>query len=141
MALYKASDNSIHDDMGGAALPLFQEHLGPYVEISEQEAEQLRAQNNPVDFRTPLLESIRSAREIMLNRFAGIGLVALADGDTATVEAIKVARTGLLNLTTAPGVAEATTEQELKTAVYAAYLKVVQAAPANLKNAFYAFDL
>ena len=44
MALYKASDNSIHDDMGGAALPLFQEHLGPYVEISEQEAEQLAMQ-------------------------------------------------------------------------------------------------
>lgn len=141
MALYKASDNSIHDDMGGAALPLFQEHLGPYVEISEQEAEQLRAQNNPVDFRTPLLESIRSAREIMLNRFAGIGLVALADGDTATVEAIKVARAGLLNLTTAPGVAEAADEATLKVALYSEYVRIRNAAPDNLKNAFSAFDL
>ena len=48
MALYKDKNNGIHDDMDGAALPLFPEHLGPFTLITEEEATSLLPQSIPL---------------------------------------------------------------------------------------------
>jgi len=45
------------------------------------------------------LNQIRIAREVILNRLAGIALAANLGGDTATAQAYLAVRTGLLNIT------------------------------------------
>lgn len=134
MALYKDKDNGIHDDMGGAALQFFPEHLAPYTLITDEEAEALRP-TKPWS-SDPLLNRARSIREECLNRLAGIGLIALADGDSATVYAVKTARQSLLDITDLPAVKAATNDDELTVAITAAYADIVAACAVGLRSVF-----
>lgn len=45
MALYKDKNGDLHDDMGGAARQHFPEQFGPYVQVTDVEAESIRAAN------------------------------------------------------------------------------------------------
>lgn len=83
-----------------------------------------------------LLYRARALREECLNRLAGIGLIALADGDSATVAAVKTARQSLLDITNLPAVKAATNNAELTVAITAAYAAIVAACPVGLRSAF-----
>lgn len=85
---------------------------------------------------TDYLTEVRAVREGVLNRISGIGLAALFSENTSLVTAVLAARTALLNITTAPGVVDATNFTELKTAIVAAQLAIVAAAPSELRTAF-----
>ena len=87
------------------------------------------------------LWKLREARELVLNRLAGIGFAAFAGGDTATVNACLAARLSLLAMTTLPAVTAATDEQQLLAALFAAYMDIVAAAPPQLVGAFAQFNL
>lgn len=79
---------------------------------------------------------VRSLREPILNRLPGIGMAAMAMGDSATLEAVLSARTALLAITEAPGVSEAENLDSLKGAVLAEYRRIVAAAPHAVKTSF-----
>lgn len=89
----------------------------------------------------PLINVVRSARNICLDRLMGIAFAADKSGDAATVAACLTARTELLNITTAPGVTTATDDAGLKAALVSAYAAIVGAAPESLRNAFADFNL
>jgi hypothetical protein len=87
------------------------------------------------------LSTVRATREEILNRISGIGFAALAGGDTATSDAVVIARQALLDITKTPAVLAATDADSLKAAVIAAYRGIVAAAPANIRSAFNAVSL
>lgn len=87
------------------------------------------------------LDAVRSAREVVLNRLAGIGFAAMASGDAATVQKALDARAALLAITTAPAVAVATDEAGLEAALATTYDSIVQAAGPGLIKAFQDFRL
>lgn len=89
----------------------------------------------------PILAKVREAREVVLNRLAGIGLAASAGGDSATLHACLAARTSLLNITTDAGVKAATDDASLTAALMKAYGAIVAAAPASAHKAFAEFSL
>jgi hypothetical protein len=87
------------------------------------------------------LNTVRELREEILNRISGIGFAALAKGDTATAQAVVVARQALLDITKSPAVLAATDADSLKLAVIATYRAIVVAAPAPVRSAFNAVSL
>lgn len=91
--------------------------------------------------RNPLLNKVREAREIALNRLMGIAFAAQRAGDTATIDACLVAREGLLGMTATPAVLAATSDAELSAALVAVYAGIVGVAPANIVSAFAGFNL
>ena len=114
---------------------------GLIVEVLPSDNPQVIAFLNPQWSRNPLLNKVRDAREIALNRLMGIGFAAKESNDAETVAAVLAARQGLLNITSAPGVATATNDAELGGALVAAYSSIVAAAPANVVSAFAGFNL
>lgn len=87
------------------------------------------------------LDIVRSIREDVLNRLAGIGFAAMATGDTDTVKAIVTARLALLALTKTPAVLAATDADSLKAAVLTGYKAIAAAVPASVRSAFAGFSL
>lgn len=88
--------------------------------------------------RDPLLNRVRAARCYALNAVAGILTTALATTpvDHALIDACKVARQSLLDMTKTPASMAATSDAELIAAQVAAYSAIVAAAPVALQNAF-----
>lgn len=86
------------------------------------------------------LGTVRELREKILNRLAGIGLVAMASSDGSTLAAIIDARQKLLDITKDPGAVAAATCAALEAAIKAAYTAIVMAAPTSLRNAFDTVD-
>ncbi|SNT29130.1 hypothetical protein SAMN06265795_12253 [Noviherbaspirillum humi] len=84
---------------------------------------------------------VRIKREEILNRLAGIGFAALAEGDAATAQAIVATRQSLLDITKNAGILAATDESSLRDAILAAYGAIVAATPANVQTAFRGVDL
>lgn len=83
---------------------------------------------------------IRSVREAMLNRLAGIALRAQMDGDTVTVNAYRVAVTKLLDLTTDLPTDPRLIESFISTRYSAIALEAALASPA-LAKAFADVDI
>jgi len=96
MALHKSPNNSIHDDMDGTALNMLPAGC---VEITAEEAEELRQKPSDADIIEGKKAAIRQVREGILNRLAGIAFAAQLEGDTDTTDAYLVVRTGLLDIT------------------------------------------
>lgn len=94
-----------------------------------------------VAIRASTLILVREAREVVLNRLAGIGFAAMAAGDTATVQRVLDARTALLGITTATPVATAPDEATLRAALVMVYLGIKTAAGPALDKAFQDFRL
>jgi hypothetical protein len=96
MPLHKAPDNSIHDDMDGAAL-----HLLPAgcVPITREEAEAYLPKPSPELIIEAKKQTVRALREVVLGRLLGIKDAARDDNDLPLVEACRVARRGLLDIT------------------------------------------
>lgn len=96
----------------------------------------------PVPFATlsaPFLAEVRTTREAILNRLAGIGLAALVDGDSGVAEAIAQARRQLLDITEAPDVLAAIGAENmgaLEDAVKARYKVIAAGVPLEVRNAF-----
>ena len=86
--------------------------------------------------RGAFLQSVRTRREAILNRLAGVGFAALASGDTLAVQAIAVARADLLDITTCAGVAAAQVVPALQAAVCAELLRIASALPDEARRAF-----
>ena len=82
------------------------------------------------------LEATRKTRDAILNRLAGIGFAAMADGDADTVQAIAVARTWLLDITICPTVAAAQDIEALQAAVSAEFQRIADALPQEARRAF-----
>ena len=82
------------------------------------------------------LNAVRAVREAMLNRMAGIALVAQIDGDTVTVDAYKAARLALLNITTGHPTDPALVDEF----IMLRYLAIRVALPASLITAFAGVD-
>jgi hypothetical protein len=96
----------------------------------------------PVPFATlsaPFLAEVRTTREAILNRLAGIGLAALVDGDSGVAEAIAQARRQLLDITEAPEVLAAIgaeNKDALEEAVKVRYKAIAAGVPLEVRNAF-----
>jgi len=107
---------------------------------AEREAE-LRAVPAPTfaSLAATFLAGVRTTREAILNRLAGIGLAALVDGDTGMAEAIAQARRQLLDITEAPEVLAAIDAEnmvDLEDAVKARYKAIAAGVPLEVRNAF-----
>lgn len=85
---------------------------------------------------SPYLDSVRKIRDGVLNRLAGIGFAAMVASDMVTVNCVLQARSGLLDITSAPPVVAAKDMDELSAAVHAVYLGILNAAPQNIRDAF-----
>jgi hypothetical protein len=124
------------------------------VTIAEYEAAMARPNNMDFDFLdgqlvisakpTPAFEpqrdgymaTVRTTREAILNRLAGLGFAAMADDNTQAVTAIKTARQALLDITSDPSVLASTTIEGLKVAVLARYKAIAAAVPVDIRTAF-----
>lgn len=96
----------------------------------------------PVPFAelsAPFLAEVRTTREFILNRLAGIGMAAVIDGDTATAGSIAQIRQQLLDITEAPAVLAAIAAENLGTleeAVKLRYKEIAAAVPLAVRTAF-----
>jgi hypothetical protein len=88
------------------------------------------------DIFNTYIDYVRTVREVLLNRLAGIGLAALMKNDTATMQAISDCRTSLLNITKLESVLAATSLNDLKIVIEAAYADIISASPANIKKIY-----
>lgn len=102
----------------------------------EVAAEQAKAKEANANEINAYLVAVRDLRERILNRLAGIAAAALATGNTTTLASFVAARQALLNITKAPGVAEAVDAEETKAAIKAEYIRIVLASPVDLRSAF-----
>ncbi|MDN2669789.1 hypothetical protein OX459_00115 [Janthinobacterium sp. SUN026] len=84
----------------------------------------------------PYLASVRQTRDAILNRLAGIGFAAVADGDADTVQAIAAARAWLLDITICPTVAAAQDIETLQAAVSAEYARIAATLSDEARRAF-----
>ena len=85
------------------------------------------------------LSEVRSTREAILNRLAGIGMAALVDGESGIAAAIAQARRELLEITEAPEVLAAIGAENmpaLEDAVKARYKAIAAGVPLEVRNAF-----
>jgi hypothetical protein len=81
-------------------------------------------------------DSVRTTREVVLNRLAGIGMAALANDDTAAVQAIHMARADLLDITSCAAVLAAQDIAALQAAVNAEYGRIAATLPDEARRAF-----
>ncbi|SFG29300.1 hypothetical protein SAMN05518865_110159 [Duganella sp. CF458] len=91
------------------------------------------------ELSAPFLAEVRTTREFILNRLAGIGMAAMIDGDTATAGAIAQIRQRLLDITEAPSVLAAIAAENLgglEEAVKLRYKEIAAAVPLAVRNAF-----
>jgi hypothetical protein len=88
------------------------------------------------DIASAHLDAARTTRDAILNRLAGIGFAAMADGDADTVQAIAAARTWLLDITTCPTVAAAQDIEALQAAVNAEYARIAATLSGEARRAF-----
>lgn len=91
------------------------------------------------DLAGPFLAEVRTTREAILNRLAGIGLAALVDGESGVAEAIAQARRQLLDITEAPEVLTAIGAENmaaLENAVKVRYKAIAAGVPLEVRNAF-----
>lgn len=84
----------------------------------------------------PYLASVRQTRDAILNRLAGIGFAAMADGDADTVQAIAAARAWLLDVTICPTVAAAQDIEALQAVVNAEYARIAATLSGEARRAF-----
>ena len=84
----------------------------------------------------PVLAGVRQVRDALLNRLAGIGFAAMADGDADTVQAIAAARAWLLDITICPTVAAAQDIEALQAAVNAEYARIAATLSGEAQRAF-----
>lgn len=84
----------------------------------------------------PVLAGVRQVRDAILNRLAGIGFAAMADGDADTVQAIAAARAWLLDITICPTVAAAQDIEALQAAVNAEYARIAATLSGEARRAF-----
>lgn len=85
---------------------------------------------------SPFLDAVRKRRDGILNRLAGIGFAAMADGNADTVQAIAAARTWLLDITTCQTVAAAQDIEMLQAAVNAEYARIAATLSGEARSAF-----
>lgn len=81
MTLHKDKNGNLHDDMGGTALALFPADLGPYVEITDAEAETIRAAQNPAPSANSLIlaQIDQIERDTQMNRAVREGMLLLIE--------------------------------------------------------------
>lgn len=84
----------------------------------------------------PYLDAVRKSRDAILNRLAGIGFAAMANGDSATVEAIAAARLRLLDITSCASVMAADDLETLRQAVADEYAQIATTLPDEARRAF-----
>ncbi|WP_058050286.1 hypothetical protein [Janthinobacterium sp. Ant5-2-1] len=82
------------------------------------------------------LVGVRKTRDGILNRLAGIGFAAMADGDADTVQTIAAARAWLLDITICPTVAAAQDIEVLRAAVSAEYVRIAATLSDEGRRAF-----
>jgi hypothetical protein len=106
--------------------------------VTDDEEKSLRAPL-PVSYETQkaaYLDTVRTTREAILNRLAGIGLAAMMSSDSALGAAVQLARKSLLNITDEPRVVAAKDMNALKVAVLTAYREIIYSVPPDLKKTF-----
>lgn len=82
------------------------------------------------------LDTVRARRDAILNRLAGIGFAAMANGDADTVRAITAARACLLDITICPMVAAAQDMATLQAAVSAEFVRIAATLSDEARRAF-----
>ena len=82
------------------------------------------------------LDTVRARRDAILNRLAGIGFAAMANGDADTVRAITAARACLLDITICPTVAAAQDMATLQAAVSAEFVRIAATLSDEARRAF-----
>lgn len=82
------------------------------------------------------LDSVRARRDAILNRLAGIGFAAMANGDADTVRAITAARACLLDITICQTVAAAQDMDALQAAISAEFARIAATLSDEAQRAF-----
>jgi hypothetical protein len=80
------------------------------------------------------MAKFRADRVLMLNTLTGMGMRAIAAGDTLLPPVLATFQQGLLDLPASPAIAAATTQAALGTAFKAYYGALVTAVPAALRT-------
>lgn len=83
-----------------------------------------------------LLNGFRAAREVVLNRLAGIAFAALVSGDSATVNSCVSLRVQLLGVTEVPEIVAAADDGTLQPAICAAVASIIQSAGPGVSSVF-----
>lgn len=82
------------------------------------------------------LATVRQARDVVLNRLAGIGFAAMAISDADTVTEITAARSALLDITTCTPVASAQDMDALQDAIIAEWDRIAAPLSGEARRAF-----
>lgn len=88
------------------------------------------------DIFNTYIDSVRTIREVLLNRLAGIGFAASVTNDTDTVKATTQCRLALLNITKMPAVLAATNLVDLKAVINSEYADIIALTPANISKIY-----
>lgn len=94
--------------------------------------------------RNTVFPEVRAIRETILNRLTGIGLAALAAGDSVTLGNVAALRQQLLDLTKDPAVLAVTVDQgpeALRQVILNLYRARAATTPANVRTVFAELDL
>lgn len=111
-------------DFPGAAPPVLPAYVAP-----------------PAWSPNPILNRVRAAREVALDRLMGIAGRSHRAGDLATAQACDDLAVALLNMTSTPAVMTAASDDELSLALLTAYAQIQAATPPNIEGAFAGFNL
>ncbi|OFJ49194.1 hypothetical protein BA896_010220 [Janthinobacterium lividum] len=84
----------------------------------------------------PYLDTVRARRDAILNRLAGIGFAAMANGDAGTVRAITAARECLLDITICPTVAASQDMETLQAAISVEFARIAATLSDEAQRAF-----
>lgn len=104
------------------------------VQITDEQADALRAPNM-ADLIAAKTDQLRAAREVILNRLAGIALAAQLTGDTATTAAYVTVRQWLLDIT-----ADLPSDETVDALVMYRYAELVAACTPQMVAAFAQVD-
>lgn len=142
MKTYKATDNTQPSGFSLHAIEPEFAHMLPAgcVEITEAEAEEIRAANMPQQTHAELQENAKKwARQMRLQIFTvldGLQVSAVVNNDMTTAQAIETGKQALRDITATVDLSTLTTAEDMQNAFILAYWEIRETVPASVQSAF-----
>lgn len=132
--MYIITDNSILRD-DGACIPIDLGNADYRVFLEWQLQGGIPTIFNPFPIaKSNEIAAFKANRDSMIDQLAGIAIAANASGDTVTFNGAVAARQSIIDIITQPSIVAAATLQDLRSAIAAERLKIIQAMPVTLKQ-------
>lgn len=134
MTTYILTDSSVIKD-DGSCIPIDSGNVDYQAFLNWQQAG-----NSPTVFNAfPLLKAneiatLKTTRDSMIDQLAGIAIAANAAADAVTFNGAITARQAIIDIINQPSLANAITLSDLRTAIAAERLKIIQSMPVSLKQ-------